>query len=102
MFGHFGNPAVITRIVGAAGLLQHRCFTPHEINVASRDVRGRQRVEVGRVTVVVTQIALVNGSDVVGKRPVISAAVPALAQWLGQLLQGVGNFKWRQATVGQP
>ena len=61
---------------------------------------GRQRVQVGRVAVIGTEVELVDGLDVVAQVAVVAATAGVGRERLGQL-DHVGDFARRVAGVGQ-
>ena len=101
MAQHLGHPAVVAALVRGPGLGQQRLHAVHELHVTPAGLDWFVRVEAGGVSVVVAEVALVDGPDVVADRAVVAMTQVVGPQALGQL-DACRDLVRGVAEVGQP
>ncbi|MCY1409939.1 hypothetical protein D9M71_252990 [compost metagenome] len=97
--GH--RPAVVALVDGRAHQAEYLVGATERLDVVLAGVDRGQRIEVRRVAVVVTQVALVHGAGVVAERAVVAAGVPLPVEIAGQPVHLLGDFRGRQPLVCQ-
>ncbi|CAI8178026.1 MAG: Uncharacterised protein [Alphaproteobacteria bacterium] len=101
MVQQFRCPAIITLLHSVFGMAHQPVRPACQIHIIARAPLRRQRVQIGRHTVKIAEIEIVNGAHIMAHRAVIIAIVKLLSQ-RGRQIQHVGNLGRRMAVVHQP
>ena len=101
MVQQFRRPAIIALLHGVFRMAHQPVRPTGEIHIIARPALRRQRIEIGRHTVKITEIEIINGAHIMAHRAVIIAIVKLLRQ-RGRQIEHVGNLSRREAVIHQP